>query len=64
MPEKASEFVKMHLSSNKITNATQIFFIDENDKREKTGNVSFFVEISAFNQNFSMYERQSLNTRS
>ena len=64
MPEKASEFVKMHLSSNKITNSTQIFFIDENDNREKTGNVSFFVEISAFNQNFSMYERQSLNTRS
>ena len=64
MPEKASEFVKMRLSSNTKTNNTQIFFIDENDKREKTGNVSFFVEISAFNQNFSMYERQSLNTRS
>ena len=55
VPEKASDFVKMFLSSNTIKNVTQIFVIAENDYREKTGNVSFFVEISAFNQNYSVY---------
>ena len=49
MPERASEFVKMMLSSDMITNRTRVFFIDEDDFREKTGNVSFFVEVSAFN---------------
>ena len=51
------------MSSNTITNNTQTFVIAENDWREKTGNVTFLIEISAFNQNFSVYERQSQNTR-
>ena len=59
MPERAAEFVKMILSSDAITNRTRIFVIGENDWAEKTGNVSFFVEISAFNQNFSVYAGQT-----
>jgi hypothetical protein len=55
VPEKASEFVKMIISSDTVTNTTRFFEIDENAYREKTGNVSFFVEISAFNQNHSVY---------
>ena len=54
-PERASEFVKTHLSSDTIANRTVTFKIDENNWSEKTGNVSFFVEISAFNQNYSVY---------
>ena len=64
IPERASEFVKMRISSNTITNATQILFIAENSWGEKTGNVSFFIEMSAFNQNYSRYANQSQNTRS
>jgi len=55
VPEKASEFVKMIISSDTVTNTTRFFEIDENAYREKTGNVSLFVEISAFNQNHSVY---------
>ena len=62
-PELAAEFVKMMLSSDTITNATQTFIIDEHDYREKTGNVSFFIELSAFNQNHSVYASHSLNTK-
>jgi hypothetical protein len=47
-----------------IANRTHIFVIGENDWSEKTGNVSFFVEISAFNQNYSVYESMSQNTKS
>ena len=54
-PRRASEFVKTLNSSDTIANRTLIFAIDEKDYREKTGNVSFFVEISAFNQNYSTY---------
>ena len=49
VPERASDFVHMILSSDTITNRTRIFVIDENDEREKTGNITFSVEISAFN---------------
>ena len=62
-PQRASEFVKTLFSSNDITNRTRIFVIDENDWHEKTGNVSFFVEISAFNQNYSVYESMNYHTR-
>jgi hypothetical protein len=55
LPEKATDFAKMILSSDTITNATRYFFIDKNDTWEKTGNVTFFVRISAFNQNHSVY---------
>jgi hypothetical protein len=55
-PRRASEFVKTYFSSNSITNRTRIFVIGENDWHEKTGNVSFFVEISAFNQNYSVWQ--------
>jgi len=48
-PRRASEFVKTIFSSDSIENRTRIFVIGENDWNEKTGNVSFFVEISAFN---------------
>jgi hypothetical protein len=48
-PRRASEFVKTSWSSNNIVNRTLIFIIDEDNWREKTGNVTFFVEISAFN---------------
>ena len=54
-PEKASKFVKTILSSDEITNSTRVFTIDEKDFREKTGNISFFIEISAFNQNHSVF---------
>jgi len=59
MPERASEFVNTFLSSDHITNRTLVFKIGEKDWREKTGNVTFFVEISAFNQNYSVYESQT-----
>jgi len=49
MPERASEFVKVILSSDAIANRTQIFVIAEDDWSEKTGNVSFFIETSAYN---------------
>jgi len=62
-PRRASEFVKMRFSSDTITDRTRIFVISENDWSEKIGNVSFFVEISAFNQNFSEYESMSHHTR-
>jgi hypothetical protein len=55
-PRRASEFVKTFFSSNAGTNITRIFVISKNDWREKTGNVSFFVEISAFNQNKSVWQ--------
>jgi len=55
LPRRASEFVKMVLSSNTITNATRTFYIDEDNWNEKTGNVSFFVDISAYNQNYSVW---------
>ena len=43
------------MSSDAVTNTTRVFVIDENNDREKIGNVSFFIEISAFNQNHSVY---------
>jgi hypothetical protein len=48
-PRRATEFVKTFFSSDIIANRTRIFVIKADDWREKTGNVSFFVEISAFN---------------
>ena len=62
-PRRASEFVKTLLSSDSITNRTRILVIGENDWHEKTGNVSFFVETSAFNQNVSVYESMNYHTR-
>jgi hypothetical protein len=56
VPERASEFVKMVLSSDTITNATRIFVIANNSYTEKTGNVTLFAEISAFNQNYSVFK--------
>ena len=64
IPQRASEFVKTILSSDTITNRTTVFEIAENDWRERTGNVTFFVEISAFNQNYSVYSGQTHSTRS
>jgi len=49
VPAQASDFVQILPSSDTITNSTHVFNIDKNDDREKTGNVSFFVELSAFN---------------
>jgi len=63
-PKRASEFVKTLLSSDANANKTLIFAINEKDWSEKTGNVSFFVEISAFNQNYSIYTSQTQNSRS
>jgi len=56
VPKKASEFVKMLLSSDTITNGTRFFVIGENEYRETTGNVTLFAEISAFNQNYSVFK--------
>jgi hypothetical protein len=64
MPEKASKFVKIILSSDTIANRTQVLLIAEDDWSEKTGNVSFFIEISAYNQNFSVFAGHSHYTRS
>jgi hypothetical protein len=63
LPEKASEFVKIFTSSETVANATRFFEIDENAYREKTGNVSLFVEISAFNQNHSVYSSLAQSTK-
>jgi len=62
-PRRASDFVKTFFSSDSITNTTRIFVIGENDWHEKTGNVSFFVEISAFNQNYSVWQGQTHYSR-
>jgi len=62
-PKRASEFVKKFQSSDVSANRTLIFEIDEGDWSEKTGNVSFFIEISAFNQNYSVFEMMGKNTR-
>ena len=48
-PRRAAEFVKSMVSSDTIVNRTQVFVIGEDDWRERTGNVSFFIEISAYN---------------
>jgi len=53
----------MILSSDSITNATRYFSINANDTREKTGNVSFFIKISAFNQNHSVFALMQKHTR-
>ena len=63
-PRRASEFVKTFFSSDKIVNRTRILLIGEGDWSEKTGNVSFFVEISAFNQNYSVWQGQTHYSRS
>jgi len=63
MPERASDFVKMVMSSNTITNSTRIFFIAEKAYRETTGNVTLFAEISAFNQNYSVFDSMQKHTR-
>ena len=55
-PRRASEFVKTSWSSDTIANRTLIFKIDEDNWSEKTGNVTFFVEVSAFNQNYSIWQ--------
>jgi hypothetical protein len=62
-PRRASEFVKTFFSSDDIANRTRIFVIGEKEWSEKTGNVSFFVEISAFNQNYSVWRGQSHYSR-
>jgi len=62
-PELASTFVKTILSSDTIANRTLIFSISEKEWSEKTGNVSFFVEVSAFNQNYSVYASQNEHTK-
>ena len=62
-PRRASEFVKTLNSSDTIANRTLIFVIEERDWNEKTGNVSFFIEISAFNQNYSVYRSQTHYSR-
>ena len=49
VPERASDFVKKMLSSTTTKNSTEVFHIEANDYREKTGNVSLFFELSAFN---------------
>jgi hypothetical protein len=46
----------MVLSSDTITNATRIFHIAHDAYTEKTGNVTLFAEISAFNQNYSVFK--------
>jgi hypothetical protein len=63
-PQHASKFVQTFFSSDDIANRTRIFVIDENDWNEKTGNVSFFVEISAFNQNYSVWQGHTQYSRS
>ena len=51
VPERAKTFVKNIPSSNRWTNSTQLLYIAAGDGREVTGNVSFFLWLSAFNQN-------------
>ena len=63
-PEEARAFCKHALSSNEIANATQIIFIEKNHFQEVTGNVSIFVTISAFNQNYSRFLEFRPETRS
>ena len=48
-PSLARTFVKEIPASNKYVNDTYLFEINANDAEEKVGNVSFFVEVSAFN---------------
>ena len=62
-PRRASEFVKTYFSSDEIVNRTRIFVIGDDDWSEKTGNVSFFVEVSAFNRNYSVWQNQTQNSR-
>ena len=51
------------MSSDTITNATRLFVIGENEYRETTGNVTLFAEISAFNQNYSVFKQMEKDTR-
>ena len=51
-PKRASEFVMTIMGSDGTTNATRIFFIDENDWNEKTGNVTFTVNKKLFKLRF------------
>ena len=48
-PTLAQNFLRYASSSESFANDTGIFTIEENDSFEKTGNVSFFIELAAFN---------------
>lgn len=55
-PERAHTFLKLNKSSGKHANTTYYFSVDENAYKEKTGNVSIFVSIAAFNTNYTLYK--------
>jgi hypothetical protein len=48
-PRRATEFVKTFFSSDSITNRTRLFTIYPSSWREVTGNISFTIQLSAFN---------------
>jgi len=62
-PRRASEFVKTFFSSDSITNRTRLFTIYPSSWREVTGNISFTIQLSAFNQNHSTYQSMSHHSR-
>ena len=57
VPKTAIVFVKVIASQNAITssNSTFILQIDEKAYKEVTGNVSFFFQLAAFNQNHTTF---------
>ena len=57
-PRLASRFVKTTTqSSSKQLNDTRLFLIAANDGEEIVGNVTLFVELSAFNSDYTRYKR-------
>ena len=64
VPEDAQLFVKVEISSNIHANTTRVLIIEGDDDNEVTGNVSIFAELSAYNQNYTIYVDHDLQTRS
>ena len=54
-PAEAGTFFKVIRQSDKYPNDTFAFEIEESSPEEKTGNISVFVSVVGFNQNYSHY---------
>lgn len=63
IPERSRMFLHLSKSSGEYSNNTYIFYVNENAYFEKTGNISIFVSIAAFNTNYTLYQTFSQSRR-
>ena len=62
-PRLARTFLKEKTASSKQMNDTHLFAIAASNAEEKVGNISFFVEVAAFNHNHARYKRMTYASR-